>query len=1096
MSPNVVLFEGADLNGRTELWETNGTAAGTFELTGVAGAPTPGLYPSDLTNYNGEVLFTSFDASGAGGLWVTDGTAAGTHELAVAGALARAQYPFPAGLNPSDLTVYNGYVFFAGVDASGLVELWETNRTTAGTHELAVAGASHGPYIAGLPPGLSPSGLTIYDGDLYFAGADASGLFELWQTNGTAAGTQELTGVARAATTGLVPSDLTVFNDQMLFSGNDARGQTGLWGSNGTAAGTHELTGIIGAETTGVGLDPSGLTIYNGEVLFRGIDSSGLYGLWETNGTAVGTHEVTGIAGAATTGVGFLPSNLTNYNAELLFTARDSSGLYGLWVTNGTAAGTRELTGIAGALTSGGGLDPTDFTVYDGEALFSGYDSSGSLGLWVTNGTVAGTHELTGVAAAAAAGLAPTDLTTVGGPVLTAGASIEYVAGGAPVTLDAGLSISDTELTSLIGATVSIGAGFLAGDALSVGSPQTGIASSYNAATGALTLSGTASLSAYQAELDSVTFASPTAASPSRTIAWSVNDGVTTSTPASSSVSVVANPPVLAAGASVKYVAGGAPVTLDAGLSISDSESTSLIGATVNIGAGFLAGDMLSVASPQTGIASNYNAATGVLTLSGTANLATYETELDLVTFASPSATNPSRTITWSVNDGVTKSTPASSSVSVVANPPVLAAGASVKYVAGGRRSRSTPGCPSAISESTSLIGATVRIGAGFLAGDMLSVASPQTGIASNYNAATGVLTLTGTANLATYETELDLVAFASPSATNPSRTITWSVNDGVTTSAPASSNLLVSPVDPSTTTALPPPNFFSSVAEAGILWQNFDGGVELWNPNGSGGFVGQDLGVVSTSWQIAGTGDFNGSGEAGILWRNTNGDTELWNSNGSGGFVGQNLGVVSTSWQIAGTGDFNGSGEAGILWRNTNGDTELWNSNGSGGFIGQNLGVVSTSWQIAGTGDFNGSGEAGILWRNANGDTELWNSNGSGGFVGQNLGVVSTSWQIAGTGDFNGTGKASILWRNTNGDTELWNPNGSGGFIGQDLGIVSTSWQIAGTGDFNGSGEAGILWRNTNGHTELWNSNGSGGFVGQDLGVVSTSWSIHKIFA
>ena len=240
------------------------------------------------------------------------------------------------------------------------------------------------------------------------------------------------------------------------------------------------------------------------------------------------------------------------------------------------------------------------------------------------------------------------------------------MAGGPPVTLDAGLSVSDAISTSLIGATVSIGAGFLAGDALSVGAPQTGVASSYNAATGALTLSGTASLSAYQAELDSVTFASPTAASPSRTIAWSVNDGVTTSTPASSSVSVVANPPVLAAGAGVKYaVAGGAPVTLDAGLSISDSESTSLIGATVNIGAGFLAGDMLSVASPQTGIASNYNAATGVLTLSGTANLATYETELDLVTFASPSATNPSRTIAWSVNDGLTTSTPVNSSVSV-----------------------------------------------------------------------------------------------------------------------------------------------------------------------------------------------------------------------------------------------------------------------------------------------------------------------------------------------------------------------------------------------------------------------------------------------
>jgi len=545
MLSNVVLFEGTDSSGHTELWETDGTAAGTFELTGIVGAASTGLYPSDLTNYNGEVLFTSADARGDFGLWVTDGTAAGTHELAVAGALAKSQYPFLAGLNPSGLTVYDGYAFFAGVDASGLVELWETDGTAAGTHELAVAGASPGPYLAGIPPGLSPSGFTVYNGGLYFAGADASGLFGLWDTDGTAAGTHELTDVA-AATTGLAPSDLTVLNDQILFGGKDAHGQTGLWVTNGTAAGTHELSGIVGAQTTGIGLDPSDLTVYNGEALFRGIDSSGLYGLWETDGTAGGTHELTGVAGASTTaGVGFLPSNLTDYNGGVLFTARDSSGLYGLWVTNGTAAGTHEFTGIAGAQTSGVGLDPTDFTVYDGEVLFSGYDSSGKLGLWVTNGTAAGTHELTGVAAAGATGLAPTDLTAVGGPVLTAAASIKYVAGGAPVTLDAGLSISDTESTSLIGATVSIGAGFLTGDALSVGSPQTGVASSYNAATGVLTLSGAASLSAYQTELDSVTFASPTETNPSRTIAWSVNDGVATSTPASSSVSLAADPPVV-----------------------------------------------------------------------------------------------------------------------------------------------------------------------------------------------------------------------------------------------------------------------------------------------------------------------------------------------------------------------------------------------------------------------------------------------------------------------------------------------------------------------------------------------------------------------
>ena len=298
---------------------------------------------------------------------------------------------------------------------------------------------------------------------------------------------------------------------------------------------------------------------------------------------------------------------------------------------------------------------------------------------------------------------------------------------------------------------------------------------------------------------------------------------------------------------------------------------------------------------------------------------------------------------------------------------------------------------------------------------------------------------------------------------------------------------------------AAAPPNFFNNVAEAGILWRNTAGNIELWNPNGSGGFTYDSLSAVSPSWQIAGTGDFNGSDEAGILWRNAStGGVELWNANGSGGFTYDNLGSVSLSWQVAGTGDFNGTGEAGILWRNsTNGDAEIWNPNGSGGFAYDNLGSVNTSWQVAGTGDFNGIGEAGILWRNAtNGDVELWNSNGSGGFTYDNLGAVNSSWQIAGTGDFTGTGQDSILWRNSNGGAELWNPDGSGGFTYQNLGSVNASWQVAETGDFTGSGQSGILWRNTSGATELWNPNGSGGFTYENLGVVATNWSVQKIFA
>src|SRR5689334_7530970 len=145
MLSDVVLFEGVDSSGRNELWETNGTAAGTFELTGVAGAFATGLYPVDLQPYNAdEVLFNGTDASGLSALWETDGTAAGTHEISgIAGAPTTG-----LGLYPSDLTNYNGETLFSGYDSHDFWGLWETNGTAAGTHELEA-----GP----LPQGLTPS---------------------------------------------------------------------------------------------------------------------------------------------------------------------------------------------------------------------------------------------------------------------------------------------------------------------------------------------------------------------------------------------------------------------------------------------------------------------------------------------------------------------------------------------------------------------------------------------------------------------------------------------------------------------------------------------------------------------------------------------------------------------------------------------------------------------------------------------------------------------------------------------------------------------------------------------------------------------------
>ena len=82
-----------------------------------------------------------------------------------------------------------------------------------------------------------------------------------------------------------------------------------------------------------------------------------------------------------------------------LFQGRDTVGQPGLWVTDGTAAGTFELTGISGANTNFG-INPGELTFFNGEVLFDGRDTAGQLGLWVTNGTAAGTFELTGISGA------------------------------------------------------------------------------------------------------------------------------------------------------------------------------------------------------------------------------------------------------------------------------------------------------------------------------------------------------------------------------------------------------------------------------------------------------------------------------------------------------------------------------------------------------------------------------------------------------------------------------------------------------------------------------------------------------------------------
>src|SRR5205814_2128087 len=180
----------------------------------------------------------------------------------------------------------------------------------------------------------------------------------------------------------------------------------------------------------------------------------------------------------------------------------------------------------------------------------------------------------------------------------------------------------------------------------------------------------------------------------SRTVSYQVNDGASANNlsniaTATVSVTAVNDAPVAAAnGGSLSYTENQTASAIDAALTLSDVDSTSLTGATVSITANFAAGQDVLGFTTQNGITGSYTAATGVLTLSGSSSVANYQAALRSVTYFN-SSDNPStatRTISYQADDGAAANhasnvVTATVTVIVVNVAPVLnAAGGSLSY--------------------------------------------------------------------------------------------------------------------------------------------------------------------------------------------------------------------------------------------------------------------------------------------------------------------------------------------------------------------------------------------------------------------------------
>ncbi|WP_183407929.1 tandem-95 repeat protein [Nocardioides marmoriginsengisoli] len=173
--------------------------------------------------------------------------------------------------------------------------------------------------------------------------------------------------------------------------------------------------------------------------------------------------------------------------------------------------------------------------------------------------------------------------------------------------IDPGLTISDADSTLLVGATVQLTAGSTSGDQI-LGVSTGNITSSFDAASGKLTLTGSESVAVYQSALRVVAFYNNgnNPGSLARTLTFTVTDGTATSAPVTKQVAVTPvndGPSLGMEPSALAYTegAGAVPITTTGTVSDVDSPDFATGKLTVDFAAGGQAEDRLAIRNQGTG---------------------------------------------------------------------------------------------------------------------------------------------------------------------------------------------------------------------------------------------------------------------------------------------------------------------------------------------------------------------------------------------------------------------------------------------------------------------------------------------------------------
>ena len=351
-----------------QLWQSDGTSAGTNLFSTAYNA-------KYFKVFNGKLYFTAQNAANGTEVWSSDGTLAGTTML-------KDIYP---GTNPSidqqfdpHFTVFNNKLFFVANDGTNGFELWSTDGTTAGTNlfkNIRITETESNVYNTGAFMRVSVYGIEpfkVYNNKMYFNAIDDvtypyGNEFRLFETDGTPAGTKNVSISVNYATCGCSPGSPNFFtakgltvttNNDLVMSGSPvfpiSTGDTlfGIYKLNTSNYITKIQNTFVyqGDSGSGADTDQFSMKFFNGEYYFisQSTVSGSTIELWKMDPS---TFQFTQVSQPAT--LGYILFNTNNgysrlllskeWNGKLYFSKADSSN-GAIFATDGTLAGTTQVT--------------------------------------------------------------------------------------------------------------------------------------------------------------------------------------------------------------------------------------------------------------------------------------------------------------------------------------------------------------------------------------------------------------------------------------------------------------------------------------------------------------------------------------------------------------------------------------------------------------------------------------------------------------------------------------------------------------------------------------------------------------------------------